>query len=73
MFSISKKDGLVLGIYDSEKAYFGTTLLTETHLVNRVIEVNMLGEIIWEYLKMVTCLKAIAILKDFMKGSAANS
>lgn len=39
---------LVVDIYDKEKAYNGTTLLDD-HYNNRFIEVNMLGEIIWEY------------------------
>lgn len=41
-----------LDIYDSKKAFYGTTLLADNHKVEspRVIEVNMLGEIIWEYI-----------------------
>ena len=38
-------------IYQSDKAWTGTTLLTDNHVHERprIIEVNMLGEIIWEY------------------------
>jgi hypothetical protein len=38
-------------IYKSELAYAGTTLLADNHIRDRrrIIEVNMLGEIIWEY------------------------
>ncbi|MDE1798264.1 MAG: aryl-sulfate sulfotransferase [Candidatus Micrarchaeota archaeon] len=37
--------------YDKGKAYFGTTLLPDNHDLSRprIIEVNMLGEIVWEY------------------------
>jgi uncharacterized protein (UPF0248 family) len=39
-------------IYESDRAWAGTTLLNNNHIPNRsrIIEVNMLGEIIWEYL-----------------------
>jgi len=41
---------LVVDIYDPEKAWSGTTLLTDKHTgVARLIEVNMVGEIVWEY------------------------
>lgn len=38
--------------YDSHRAWTGTTLFADNHDENqpRIIEVNMLGEIIWEYL-----------------------
>ena len=36
-------------IYDSEKAYNGTTLLTDRYKKPRVIEVDMQGKVIWEY------------------------
>ena len=36
-------------IYDSEKAYKGTTLLTDRYRKPRVIEVDMQGKVIWEY------------------------
>jgi hypothetical protein len=42
---------LEVPIYDPEKAYFGTTLLPDNHDLGnpRIIEVNMLGEVLWEY------------------------
>jgi len=38
-------------VYDPEKAWDGTTLLSDHHNPGnpRIIEVNMLGEVIWEY------------------------
>ena len=36
-------------IYDSEKVYDGTTLLTDRYKKPRVIEVDMQGKVIWEY------------------------
>ncbi|MFC2016205.1 aryl-sulfate sulfotransferase [Chloroflexota bacterium] len=41
-----------IDIYDSNKAYTGTTLLTDIHNTEkpRIIEVNMLGKVVWEYL-----------------------
>ena len=38
-------------VYQSDKAWAGTTLFTDNHNLEtpRIIEVNMLGEIIWEY------------------------
>ncbi|MDP2728962.1 MAG: aryl-sulfate sulfotransferase [Dehalococcoidales bacterium] len=38
-------------VYQSELAWAGTTLLTDSHNKDkpRIIEVNMLGEIVWEY------------------------
>ena len=36
-------------IYDPEKAYNGTTLLTDRYKTPRVIEVDMQGRVIWEY------------------------
>ena len=36
-------------IYDSERAYNGTTLLTDRYKKPRVIEVDMQGKVIWEY------------------------
>jgi outer membrane protein assembly factor BamB len=41
----------VVDIYDREKAMDGTTLFADNHNTEkpRIIEVNMLGEIIWEY------------------------
>jgi len=43
---------ITVDIYKVDKAYTGTTLLADTHNLNRprIIEVNMLGEIVWEYL-----------------------
>jgi hypothetical protein len=42
---------IVVDVYKPEKAWAGTTLLPDNHNPNqpRIIEVNMLGEIIWEY------------------------
>lgn len=42
---------LVVEIYDKDKAMDGTTLFPDNHNTDkpRIIEVNMLGEIIWEY------------------------
>ncbi len=41
-----------IDIYESDKAWAGTTLLADNHnpARPRIIEVNMLGEIVWEYL-----------------------
>jgi hypothetical protein len=41
----------VVEVYDKDKAMDGTTLLADNHNTDkpRIIEVNMLGEIIWEY------------------------
>ena len=38
-------------VYDPEKAWAGTTLLSDHHNPGnpRIIEVNMLGEVLWEY------------------------
>ena len=38
-------------VYDPEKAWPGTTLLSDRHDTDepRIIEVNMLGEVIWQY------------------------
>ena len=43
---------ITVDIYKVDKAYTGTTLLADNHNLNRprIIEVNMLGEIVWEYL-----------------------
>ncbi len=42
---------IYVDIYRSEKAWAGTTLLADNHKPERprIIEVNMLGEIVWEY------------------------
>ncbi|MFC1980676.1 aryl-sulfate sulfotransferase [Chloroflexota bacterium] len=42
---------ITVDIYHPEKAFNGTTLLPDNHdsVTSRVIEVNMLGEIVWEY------------------------
>ena len=42
---------IVVDIYEPEKAYNGTTLLPDNHDAERprIIEVNMLGEIVWEF------------------------
>lgn len=41
--------GLIVEVYDPDKVYPGTTLLTETSGDPRVIEVDMNGKVIWEY------------------------
>jgi hypothetical protein len=41
---------LQVDIYDENKAYAGTTILADVRSTKpRIIEVNMLGEIVWEY------------------------
>lgn len=42
---------IYVDVYRPEKAWAGTTLLPDNHNIDRprVIEVNMLGEIVWEY------------------------
>jgi hypothetical protein len=42
---------LAVDVYQSELAWAGTTLLADNHVRDRrrIVEVNMLGEIIWEY------------------------
>ena len=42
---------LYVDIYNSEKAYDGTTLFADLHDTQnpRIIEINMLAEIVWEY------------------------
>jgi len=41
----------IVGVYDEDKAQAGTTLLADNHDTGnpRIIEINMLGEIVWEY------------------------
>ncbi len=39
---------LEVTIYDEEKAYEGTTFLTDSNS-KRVVEINMLGEVLWEF------------------------
>ncbi len=40
----------VVDVYEEQKVWEGTTLLGDSHTGdNRVIEVNMLGEIVWEF------------------------
>ena len=43
---------IFVDIYQSDMAWAGTTLLADNHNLERprIIEVNMLGEIVWEYL-----------------------
>ena len=43
---------ITVDIYKPDKAYSGTTLFADLHKTNRirVIEVNMSGEIVWQYL-----------------------
>ena len=42
---------ITVDIYEPESAWIGTTLLADNHNLDRprIIEVNMLGEIVWEY------------------------
>jgi len=42
---------IYVDVYQSDKAWAGTTLMRDCHIAERprIIEVNMLGEIIWEY------------------------
>lgn len=42
---------LVVSAYDPDRAYDGTTLLTDSHDATnlRIVEVNMDGEVVWEY------------------------
>lgn len=49
--SIGTRDpDLVVDVYDPQKVWEGTTLLTDKHTGEaRLIEVNMLGEIVWEH------------------------
>jgi hypothetical protein len=39
-------------VYQSDMAWAGTTILSDNHILSRprIIEVNMLGEIVWQYL-----------------------
>lgn len=48
---VENKSDLVVNVYDSEKAFDGTTLLTDGHDPKhfKVLEVNMKGEVVWEY------------------------
>jgi len=43
---------IYVDVYRSDRAWAGTTLLPDNHNLERprIIEVNMLGEIVWEYL-----------------------
>jgi hypothetical protein len=43
---------IVVDVYQSDKAWAGTTLLVDnhSHVTSRIIEINMLGEIIWQYM-----------------------
>ncbi|MFC1901218.1 aryl-sulfate sulfotransferase [Chloroflexota bacterium] len=43
---------IAIDVYKIDKAYNGTTLLADNHdhLIPRIIEVNMLGEVVWEYI-----------------------
>ena len=46
-----KDSAIEVTVYNAEKVYPGTTLLSDHHDVGspRVIEVNMLGEVTWQY------------------------
>jgi hypothetical protein len=48
----TKDPDLVVDVYQRDRVWAGTTLLADNHIRERprIIEVNMLGEIIWEYL-----------------------
>ena len=47
---ITSDPELVVDVYDPDKVWDGTTLLTDKHTGQaRLIEVDMLGEIVWEY------------------------
>jgi len=43
---------LVVDVYQSELSWAGTTLLADNHIsdMHSIIEVNMLGEVVWQYL-----------------------
>jgi hypothetical protein len=47
----TKAPDIIADVYQPDRAWAGTTLLPDNHNPNssRIIEVNMLGEIIWEY------------------------
>jgi hypothetical protein len=47
----TKDPNLAVDIYKSDMAWDGTTLLADNHNSSkrRIIEVNMSGEIVWEY------------------------
>jgi predicted TIM-barrel fold metal-dependent hydrolase len=47
----TKDPDIIVDVYQPDKAWAGTTLLPDNHYSDRsrIIEVNMLGEIIWEY------------------------
>ena len=48
----TKDPNLEVEIYDPEKVFPGTTLFSEYHDAQhpRIVEVNMLGEVVWQYL-----------------------
>jgi len=52
---------LVVSVYDEEKAYKGTTLFTDTHDPSKIraLEIDMEGEIVWEF----------EIPQEWLKGS----
>lgn len=43
---------IVVEVYDPAQAYNGTTLIPDNHDISqpRIIEVNMRGEVVWEYI-----------------------
>jgi len=47
----TKDPDIIADVYQPDRAWAGTTLLPDNHYADRsrIIEVNMLGEIIWEY------------------------
>lgn len=48
----TKDPNLIVDIYQPDRVWAGTTLLTLNHdpQRRRIVEVNMLGEVVWEYL-----------------------
>jgi hypothetical protein len=48
----TKDPDIVVDVYNSEMTWAGTTLLRDSHNPgkHRIIEVNMLGEIVWQYM-----------------------
>jgi hypothetical protein len=46
--NVDGEEGLVVEVYDASKVYPGTTLLADSYNA-RIIEVDMSGEIVWEY------------------------
>jgi len=51
LFLFQEQPILIVTVYKADKCYNGTTILPDNHDPNnpRIIEINMTGEIIWEY------------------------